>query len=104
MRIALRTPSARAIATSSGCATVRRVLIRFYNLDGEPGISLNAGRLQCLGRGGLAVDSAEHSKNGQLLGETLECELTERFRREAADDAIERVLRDDDLTGLRDAA
>src|SRR6266550_5979870 len=104
MRIALRTPRARAIATRSGCATVRKLFIRLYNLDRERGISLSARSLQRFRRGRLAIDSTEHSKNRQLLLQPFERELAERLGRETAHHAIECVLRDDDLTGLRDAA
>src|SRR5947207_979554 len=104
MRIALRTRSARAIATSSGWATVRKVVIRLYNSSARACISLSAGGLQRFRRRLLAVDSTEHSKNRQLLLQPLERELPESLGREAAHDAIERVLRDDDLTRFGDSA
>src|SRR5437763_1735551 len=103
MRIALRTPSARAIATSSGWATVRKVVIRLYNSGERACISLSAGGLQCFGRRFLAIDSTEHSKNRQLLLQAFESELAESLGGEAAHHAIKRVLRDHDLPRFRDA-
>src|SRR5947208_9383605 len=101
MRIALRTPSARAIATSSGWATVRKVVIRLYNSSGRACISLSAGSLQRFWGRFLAIDSTEHSKNRQLLLQAFQRELPERLGLETPHYPIERVLRDDNLTRLR---
>src|SRR5437868_3618326 len=64
----------------------------------------SAGGLQGFGRRFLAIDSTEHSKNRQLLLQAFESELAESLGGEAAHHAIERVLRDHNLPGFRDAA